>query len=159
MRLHGLKPAPGARKAARRLGRGNASGQGTTAGKGTKGQKARSGGAKPGFRGMSSRNARLPKLRGFNNKFKIVYRPISVSDLSRFPTGSTIGVEQLIEGGFVSARKPHAKILGTGDITIPVHVVGVKVSGTARSKIEGAGGSVTHESRLSQEESHDSSGS
>ena len=70
MRLHDLKPAPGSHRDRKRLGRGNASGQGTTAGKGTKGEKARAGGFKAGFRGMSSRNFRLAKRRGFTNRLQ-----------------------------------------------------------------------------------------
>jgi large subunit ribosomal protein L15 len=143
MRLHELKPAPGSKRDRKRLGRGTGSGQGTTAGKGTKGEKARSGGLRAGFRGMSSRNARLPKRRGFNNQFKIEYRPINLDRLTRFDSGATVGIDQLVQAGLVDRSHPYAKVLGGGTIEIPLHLVGVRVSASARRQIEAAGGTVT----------------
>jgi len=142
MRLHDLKPAAGARKDRKRLGRGNASGQGTTAGKGTKGEKARAGGLKAGFRGMSSRNFRLAKRRGFTNRFKIEFQPVNLSRLSDVPSGTTIDVVWLKGQGLVRGHNPQVKILGDGDIQVPITVVGVKTSGVARQKIEAVGGAV-----------------
>ncbi|GAC1406325.1 MAG: 50S ribosomal protein L15 [Chloroflexota bacterium] len=145
MRLHDLKPAPGATTDKKRLGRGNASGQGTTAGKGTKGQRARAGGAKVGFRGMSSRNARVAKRRGFTSRFKVEYLPINLDRLTGFDSGSTIDTAALAAAGLLGRGSLGVKILGTGEVTFPLHVVGLKVSASARQKIESAGGSVSDE--------------
>src|SRR5579884_3140867 len=142
MRLHELKPAAGSHRDRKRLGRGNATGQGTTAGKGTKGEKARSGGLRSGFRGMSSRNARVAKRRGFNNPNKIIYQVINLSDLASIEAGSTLDPQGLVAAGLVSGTKRPAKILGKGEISVPIHVSGIAVSGSARAKIEAAGGSV-----------------
>jgi large subunit ribosomal protein L15 len=142
MRLHDLKPSPGSHRDRKRLGRGNATGQGTTAGKGTKGQKARSGGLRAGFRGMSSRNFRLAHRRGFTNKFKITYQPVNVGELGAFPGGTTVDAQALKRAGLVHGRDPRIKILGDGDISVPLRFVGVKVSRPARQKIEQAGGSI-----------------
>lgn len=142
MKLHELKPAPGAVKRPKRLGRGNASGQGTTAGKGTKGEKARSGGLKAGFRGMSSRNQRLAKRRGFTNRSRVEYTAINLSRLERFESGTTIDLQLLRSAGMARGRDPRVKILADGELAVPLHVVGIKVSASARQKIEAAGGSV-----------------
>jgi large subunit ribosomal protein L15 len=144
MRLHDLKPSPGSRRERKRLGRGNASGQGTTAGKGTKGEKARSGGVKAGFRGMSSRNQRLAKRRGFTNIFKTTYEVVNVGDLNHFTSGVTINPAALKEAGLISKGGAHVKLLGDGDLADEqlFTIVGMKVSKSARAKIEAAGGSV-----------------
>jgi large subunit ribosomal protein L15 len=145
MRLHDLKPAAGSHRDRKRLGRGNASGQGTTAGKGTKGEKARSGGLKAGFRGMSSRNARTAKRRGFTNIWKVEYQPVNVRDLEKLGSGAQITVDSLRAAGLVRGKDAHAKILGEGELTVAVHVVDLKVSASARQKIEAAGGTVSGE--------------
>ena len=124
------------------MGRGNASGQGTTAGKGTKGEKARAGGIKAGFRGMSSRNFRLAKRRGFTNRFKVEYQPVNLNKLTEVEAGATVDVDWLKSQGLVRGKEPRVKILADGDVTVALHFVGVKVSGAARQKIESAGGSV-----------------
>jgi large subunit ribosomal protein L15 len=142
MRLHELKPAAGSHRDRKRLGRGNASGQGTTAGKGTKGQKARSGGVKAGFRGMSSRSQRMAKRRGFTNIFKVPYQIVNVDRLAHFEAGTTISPETLQAAGLVSGSAP-VKILGDGELSVALNVVDIKLSSTARAKIEAAGGSVT----------------
>jgi large subunit ribosomal protein L15 len=142
MRLHDLTPAPGAHRERKRIGRGTGSGTGTTAGKGTKGEKARAGGLKAGFRGMSSRNFRLAKRKGFRNQFKVVHRPINVGDLARFETGSTIDAAALAAARMIDGEKTPVKILGDGELTAALTVVGLKVSASARQKIEAAGGSV-----------------
>jgi large subunit ribosomal protein L15 len=142
MRLHDLSPAPGSTKDRKRLGRGNASGQGTTAGKGTKGQKARSGGAKAGFRGVTSRNQRMAKRRGFTNVFKTVYQIVNVSELSAFENGTVISPQVLKQANLVSKATEPIKLLGDGEITVALTVEGLKLSGAARQKIEAAGGSI-----------------
>ncbi|HLJ66306.1 MAG TPA: 50S ribosomal protein L15 [Chloroflexota bacterium] len=145
MRLHELKPAAGSTKNRKRIGRGNASGQGTTAGKGTKGEKARSGGLKAGFRGMSSRNQRLAKRRGFNNRWKVSYRPVNLESLRDFKADNTVDLPALISRGLVGRSETHVKLLGDGELSVPLHVVGLAVSKSARQKIEAAGGSITTE--------------
>jgi large subunit ribosomal protein L15 len=142
MRLHDLRPAPGSHKDRKRLGRGNASGTGTTAGKGTKGEKARSGGVKAGFRGMSSRNQRLAKRRGFNNIFKVEYEVVNVSKLSRFDAEATVDITGLEGAGLISGKTLNIKILGDGELEKAIHLDGLKVSSSARKKIEAAGGSI-----------------
>ena len=143
MRLHDLKPAPGSHRDRKRLGRGNASGQGTTAGKGTKGEKARSGGMKAGFRGMSSRNQRMAKRRGFTNRFKVEYQAINVGDLASLEAGSTVTIDSLRAAGFIKGKDTLPKLLGDGELGVALHVVDLKVSRSAREKIEAAGGSVS----------------
>jgi large subunit ribosomal protein L15 len=143
MRLHDLKPSPGSHRERKRLGRGNATGQGTTAGKGTKGEKARSGGLKAGFRGMSSRNARIAKRRGFTNPNKVVYQVVNLSDLDSLETGQPVTAELLVASGLVSSDKRPAKILGKGELTKAFDVRDIATSASARQKIEAAGGTVT----------------
>lgn len=160
MRLHDLKPAEGAHRDRKRLGRGNASGQGTTAGKGTKGEKARSGGLKAGFRGMSSRNARLAKRRGFNNRWKTEYDVLNVSALSKLESGANVDIDTLVVAGLVDGKNPNVKILGNGELTVPLHLSGLKVTAGARQKIESAGGSVQDPPEEgAQEEAGDAAGS
>src|ERR1700681_609660 len=104
MRLNQLHPAVGSRSSRRRLGRGNASGTGTTAGKGTKGQKARSGGAKFGYQGMSSRMQRYGKLPGFNNKWRTEYAIVKLGDLERFEPNSVVDADLLRSVGLIRGR-------------------------------------------------------
>jgi large subunit ribosomal protein L15 len=143
MRLHDLKPAPGSHRDRKRLGRGNASGQGTTAGKGTKGEKARAGGLKAGFRGMSSRNFRLAKRRGFNNRYKTHYEVVNLEKLNMFESGATVDPEALKSRGLIHGQDPLVKILGEGELSTKLAFVGVRVSTSAREKIEAAGGTIT----------------
>jgi len=147
VRLHDLRPASGSHRGRKRLGRGNASGQGTTAGKGTKGEKARSGGLKAGFRGMSSRNARMAKRRGFTNIFKTEYEVVNVGRLGAFESGALVDPEALQRAGMIRKPGPHVKILGDGELSVPLRVSRVKLSATARQKIEAAGGSIEGEER------------
>jgi large subunit ribosomal protein L15 len=158
MRLHDLKPAAGAHRDRKRLGRGNATGQGTTAGKGTKGEKARSGGLKAGFRGMSSRNQRIAKRRGFTNQFKTQYQIVKLSQLGRFEPGSTVDPAALAAGGLVDRADRPVKILGNGDISIALNLVDVATTGSVRQKIEAAGGSVTAPVEASSEEESSGTG-
>lgn len=143
MRLHDLAPEKGSRSSRKRVGRGVGSGHGKTAGRGTKGMKSRSGGnVRPGYEGgQMPLQRRLPK-RGFTNIFKKEYCIVNLGDLKRFESGATVDVEALVSAGIVkNARKP-VKLLGQGDIQVPLEIRLNAVSESARSKIEGAGGKV-----------------
>jgi large subunit ribosomal protein L15 len=141
MKLHELKPAKGAIKGRKRLGRGTASGQGKTAGRGQKGQKSRSGGGvRLGFEGgQMPLYRRLPK-RGFTNIFKKQWAIINVEDLNKFEDGSVITPEMLLEAGLIKKVIDGIKILGDGDLEKKVTVQAHKFSKTAIEKIESAGG-------------------
>jgi large subunit ribosomal protein L15 len=158
MRLHDLKPSPGSHRDRKRLGRGNASGQGTTAGKGTKGEKARAGGLKAGFRGMSSRNFRLAHRKGFTNRWKTEYQPVNVGELAAFEAGSTVDLETLKRAGLVHGKQALAKLLGDGELTIALNITGIKMSASAREKIEKAGGSIVNNDETVTEALNDPSG-
>jgi large subunit ribosomal protein L15 len=142
LKIHNLRPAPGAKTAKTRVGRGEAS-KGKTAGRGTKGTKARyqvperfEGGAMP-------LHMRLPKLRGFKNPFRVEYQVVNLDKLSAlFPEGGDVTVADLVAKGAVRDNSP-VKVLGTGEITVKVNVTADKFSATAKEKIEAAGGSVT----------------
>ena len=143
MKLHDLKPSPGAHRAGKRLGRGPGSGKGKTSGKGMMGQKARSG---PGpyrtFEGGQNRLVRrMPYLRGFKNLWRIEYQVINVGDLSELSHDQELTLESLIDAGVISKKRP-LKILGDGDLNTKLTVHAHKFSGSARQKIEAAGGSV-----------------
>ncbi|WP_027019836.1 50S ribosomal protein L15 [Corynebacterium sputi] len=141
IKLHDLAPAPGAKKAKTRVGRGEAS-KGKTAGRGTKGTKARKQVSAAFEGGQMPLQMRLPKLRGFKNPAKITYQVVNVADLARlFPEGGDVTVETLVAKGAVRPKQP-VKVLGSGDITVAVNVTATKFSGSAKSKIEAAGGSV-----------------
>jgi large subunit ribosomal protein L15 len=142
LKLHHLRPAPGAKKAKTRVGRGEGS-KGKTAGRGTKGTKARYQ-VPVGFEGgQIPIHMRLPKLKGFKNPFREEYQVVNVDRLEAlFPKGGTVDVDALVSAGAV--RKGHrVKVLGGGDISVAVQVSAHHFSGSARSKIEAAGGSVT----------------
>lgn len=143
MRLNKLSPAPGSKRLARRIGRGNAAGGGTTAGKGTKGQKSRSGGVKATYRGMSSRMQRFGKLPGFNNKWRIQFSTVKLADLNRFDADSTVDAHALRGAGLVRGKTQRpVKLLGTGEISKPLVVRLDRVTASTRAKIEAAGGRV-----------------
>ena len=146
MRLHDLKPNPGAKHRRKRLGIGESSGKGKTSGKGHKGQKARSGGSiRPGFEGgQMPLYRRLPK-RGFNNNaFKTFYGVVNLDSLEKiFSAGDTVSEESLRKAGLVKGRFDGVKILGRGELTKALKVHADEVSATAREKIEKAGGTVT----------------
>lgn len=143
MRLNELKPAKGANRAKKRLGRGNGSGHGTTAGRGSKGHKARSGGGvRPGFEGgQMPIHRRLPK-RGFTNIFKKKYAVVNVRDLARLESGSLVDAALLVRSGLVNNPLDGIKLLGHGEIEIPLTVKVDRVSSSAKAKIEAAGGKV-----------------
>jgi large subunit ribosomal protein L15 len=145
LRLHNLRPRPGSRHRVKRLGCGESSGHGKTSGKGTKGQKARSGGSiRLGFEGgQMPLIRRLPK-RGFNNAaFQKRYAIVNVSDLNGFEAGTVVNEQLLRELNLIHGHFAGIKILGEGELTHGLNVQANKVSGTAREKIEKAGGTVT----------------
>lgn len=143
MRLHDLHPAEGARKAKKRLGRGNGSGTGTYAGKGLKGQKARSGGGvRPGFEGgQMPLYRRLPK-RGFTNIFKKVILPVNIGDLSVFESGAVIDEQALVNAGLAKGNFDGVKLLADGEVNMPLTIKLELVSAAAKAKIEAAGGKI-----------------
>jgi large subunit ribosomal protein L15 len=171
MKLHDLHPAPGSRKAKRRVGRGIAAGQGKTAGRGTKGQKARAGGSIPAWfeGGQTPLHQRIPKLRGFKNLFKIHYEVVNIGDIARLaeagelengehpdaksskkgtPAPVTVNQEILRAAGLVRRLDRPMKVLGGGgpgavELTTALFVVADAFSASARSKIEAAGGTVS----------------
>ena len=143
LKLHHLRPAPGANKAKTRKGRGEAS-KGKTAGRGTKGTKARStvpvgfeGGQMPLIR-------RVPKLKGFSNaRFKTIYQVVNLDKIGElFAPGGQVGIDDLVAKGAVRKNEP-VKVLGTGEINVAVQVSATAFSGSAKEKIAAAGGSTT----------------
>jgi large subunit ribosomal protein L15 len=143
LKLHHLRPAPGAKKAKTRVGRGEGGKRGKTAGRGTKGTKARYQ-VPAGFEGgQIPIHMRLPKLKGFKNPFREEYQVVNVERLGAlFPKGGTVDVDALVAAGAVRKDRP-VKVLGGGDISVKVQVTAHHFSGSAKSKIEAAGGSVT----------------
>ena len=143
IKLHDLRPAPGAKRAKVRVGRGEGS-KGKTAGRGTKGTGARKN-VSPAFEGgQLPLHMRLPKLKGFKNRFKTTYQVVNVGQLAAlFPQGGPVGVAELVAARAV--RKGHrVKVLGDGDLNgVLVALTVDAVSGSAREKITAAGGSVT----------------
>jgi large subunit ribosomal protein L15 len=143
LKLHDLRPAPGAHKEKTRVGRGEGS-KGKTAGRGTKGTKARYQ-VRPGFEGgQMPLNRRLPKLKGFSNaRFKTTYQVVNTGRLAElYPAGGDVTPESLAAGGAVR-RGELVKVLGNGDLTVALRVSAHAVSESARQKIEAAGGTVT----------------
>ena len=140
-----LRPADGAKTAAKRLGRGIGSGLGKTSGKGHKGQKARSGGGvRPGFEGGQMPLVRRIPKRGFNNRFRKVYSIVNLSALEdKFENGEVVDAEALIVSGILSKiEDAGVKILGNGELTKSLTVKANKFSASAKEAIEKAGGSV-----------------
>jgi large subunit ribosomal protein L15 len=162
MKLHDLRPAPGSNTPRTRVGRGIAAGKGKTAGRGTKGQKARAGGSIPPWfeGGQTPLHMRIPKLRGFKNRFKVVYEVVNLGAIAELvelgtfeapePTGKgkaaagpiTINQDILRAAGLVRTLAKPLKVLGTGDLSTPLFVVADAFSKSAIAKIEAAGGSV-----------------
>jgi large subunit ribosomal protein L15 len=143
MKLNELSPPEGSRGTRKRVGRGVASGQGKTAGRGTKGHNSRSGGGvRPGFEGgQMPLHRRLPK-RGFTNIFKKKIAVINIRDLERFESGSIVDEAALIRAGLVKGRRDGIKLLGQGEIKIPLTIKVNGVSKNAREKIIAAGGNI-----------------
>lgn len=144
MRLHNLKPRPGAKHRRKRLGQGESSGRGKTAGRGGKGQTARSGSSiRIGFEGGQMPLIRRIPKRGFNNaRFATVYLPVNVGDLNQFEDGARVDETALRAVGLANGRADGIKILGTGDLAKKLTVVVAAISASARTKIEAKGGSV-----------------
>ncbi|MBC2576401.1 50S ribosomal protein L15 [Peptostreptococcus canis] len=144
MKLHELKPAKGAVKGKRRLGRGTATGQGKTSGRGQKGQWSRSGGGvRIGFEGGQMPLARRLPKRGFNNIFKKVYSEVNVETLNKFEAGTVIDAQLLKDTKTISKiEKDGLKILGNGNLEKALTVKAAKFTASAREKITNAGGNV-----------------
>jgi large subunit ribosomal protein L15 len=142
LKLHHLRPAPGAKTAKTRVGRGEAS-KGKTAGRGTKGSKARNN-VSPGFEGgQMPIHMRLPKLKGFKNPFRVEFQVVNLDRISAlYPDGGEVTADSLAERGAVRAGRP-VKVLGEGDLTVPVQVSADAFSASAKTKIEAAGGTAT----------------
>lgn len=142
LKVHHLRPAPGSRTARTRVGRGEAS-KGKTAGRGTKGTKARYQVPDRFEGGQTPIHMRLPKLRGFKNRFRTTYQVVNLDRIEElFPEGGAVTVEELVARGAVR-RGELVKVLGTGEISVKVDVTVNKFSASAREKIAAAGGSVT----------------
>ena len=142
MIINELRPAEGAKKAPKRLGRGIGSGTGKTAGKGHKGQWARSGGGvRPGFEGqIFGLTRRLPKA-GFDNNWKKVYSTVNVSALEVFENGDTVTADALLERGILSKIEPYGlKVLGDGELSKKLTVVAKNFTTSAAATIAAAGG-------------------
>ncbi|HEY6058291.1 MAG TPA: 50S ribosomal protein L15, partial [Candidatus Limnocylindrales bacterium] len=160
MKLHDLRPAPGSRTARTRVGRGIAAGKGKTAGRGTKGQLARHAALPPFFEGgQTPLHIRIPKLRGFRNRFRLEFEVVNVGRIAQAvadgklepgkavggrkgPAPITVNQEILRAVGLVSRLDRPLKILGQGELAVPLFVVADAFSKSASAKIEAAGGSV-----------------
>jgi large subunit ribosomal protein L15 len=155
VKLHDLKPAAGSRKERIRVGRGISAGKGKTAGRGTKGQKARAGGKIPAWfeGGQTPAHIRLPKLHGFKHHGRIEYQVVNVGRLSEYAVEGRFGAEPgkdpltlnpevLRSAGLISNDRLPVKVLGHGDVTVKLFVSADAFTGSAREKIEAAGGFV-----------------
>jgi len=142
LKLHHLRPAPGAKTAKTRVGRGEGS-KGKTAGRGTKGTQARYQ-VPAGFEGgQVPIHMRLPKLKGFKNPFREEYQVVNLDRLEElYPKGGDVDVASLVANGAVRKGRP-VKVLGQGEITVKLQITADKFSASAKTKIEAAGGSVT----------------
>ena len=142
VKLHHLCPAPGSKKAKTRVGRGEGS-KGKTSGRGTKGTKARYQ-VRAGFEGgQMPLHMRLPKLRGFRNPNRVEFQPVNVGRIAElFPEGGVVSVEDLVAKGAVRGGRL-VKVLGTGDVNVKLDITVDAWSGSAKEKIEAAGGSIT----------------
>ena len=142
IKLHHLRPAPGAKTEKTRVGRGEGS-KGKTAGRGTKGTKARKNVPAAFEGGQMPIHMRLPKLRGFRNRFRTEYQPVNVGDIARlFPEGGTIGVADLVAKGAVR-KNELVKVLGNGDVDVKLDITAHGFSKSAVEKITAAGGTTT----------------
>jgi len=145
MKLHDLRPNPGAKKKRKRVGRGISAGQGKTAGRGTKGQKARSGGGKGVYfeGGQLPLARRLPYKRGFTNIRKVHYKAVNLKQLAEFDfDGLDVTPEIMAAIGLVKKETDPIVILGDGELDVKLNVKAHRFSASAREKIEAAGGTV-----------------
>ncbi len=140
LKVHHLRPAPGAKTAKTRVGRGEAGTRGKTAGRGTKGTKARYQ-VPAGFEGgQMPLHMRLPKLKGFKNRNKVPYQVVSVAALGAlFPNGGEVSIDDLVKAGAVRKNLP-VKVLGNGEISVAVQVSANAFSQSAKDKLAAAGG-------------------
>jgi large subunit ribosomal protein L15 len=142
LKLHHLRPAPGAKTAKTRVGRGEAS-KGKTAGRGTKGTKARNQVPASFEGGQMPIHMRLPKLKGFKNPFKVEFQVVNLDRLGLlFPDGGAVGVADLVARGAVRDGQP-VKVLGSGEVSVALQVSAHAFSASAKEKIAAAGGSTT----------------
>ena len=142
LKLHHLRPAPGAKTAKTRVGRGEGS-KGKTAGRGTKGTKARYQVPAAFEGGQMPLHMRLPKLKGFKNPFKVEFQVVNLDRIGAlFPEGGTVTVADLVAKGAVRKGQP-VKVLGDGDLSVAVQVTADKFSASAVEKIKAAGGTAT----------------
>ena len=142
IKVHHLRPAPGAKTPKTRVGRGEGS-KGKTAGRGTKGSKARKNISAAFEGGQMPIHMRLPKLKGFKNRNKVVFQVVNLDRLAElFPQGGEVGPMELASSGAVRRGQP-IKVLGDGKLTVKVDLSAHKFSGSAREKITAAGGSAT----------------
>ena len=146
MMEHDISPPKGARRARKRVGRGDAAGGGSYAGRGLKGQKSRSGpGLRPGFEGGQMPLIKgLPMKRGFNNRYKTYYALVDLATLQeRFEPNTQVTPELLHQLGIIRRTRLPVKVVGDGELQQPLSVAAHKFTASARAKIEAAGGSVT----------------
>jgi large subunit ribosomal protein L15 len=142
LKLHHLRPAPGAKTARTRVGRGEGS-KGKTAGRGTKGTKARNQVPASFEGGQMPIHMRLPKLKGFKNPFKEEFQVVNLDRIQKlFPGGGDVSVDDLVERGAVRTGQL-VKVLGHGELSVAVQVTADKFSASAREKIAAAGGTAT----------------
>lgn len=142
LKVHHLRPAPGAKTAKTRVGRGTGS-KGKTAGRGTKGTKARYQVPARFEGGQMPIHMRLPRLKGFRNRFRTPYEVVNAGRIAElFPRGGQVGPDELIAAGAIRGDGP-VKVLGTGDVGVALQVSAHAFSGTAAAKISGAGGTTT----------------
>lgn len=143
LKAHHLRPAPGAHQDRTRVGRGEGGKGGKTAGRGTKGTGARKNVPENFEGGQMPVHMRLPKLRGFQNPFKVQYQVVNVAKIAElFPKGGDVTVDDLVEAGAVR-KNQLVKVLGQGDLSVKLNVTADAFSASAKEKIEAAGGSVT----------------
>jgi large subunit ribosomal protein L15 len=143
LKVHHLRPAPGARTEKTRVGRGNAGARGKTAGRGTKGSKARNQVPARFEGGQMPLHMRLPKLKGFRNPFRVEFQVVNLDKLAAlYPQGGEVTVDDLVDKGAVRPGRP-VKVLGTGEITVALQVSANAFSASAKEKITAAGGTTT----------------
>jgi len=143
LKLHHLRPAPGAKTEKIRVGRGEGGRRGKTAGRGTKGSGARKNMPENFEGGQMPLHMRLPKLRGFKNPFRVEYQVVNVAKLAElFPDGGEVGVAELVAKGAVRDGNL-VKVLGNGELSVALTVSAHAYSASAKSKIEAAGGTAT----------------
>src|SRR5471032_919933 len=149
MRLHDLKPRPGAKHRTKRLGQGESSGHGKTSGRGGKGQTARSGSSiRIGFEGGQMPLIRRIPKRGFNNaRFTVKYNGVNVDDLNKFDDGARVDEMAMSAVGLSNGRSDGIKILGNGELTKKLTVIASAFSASAKAKMEAKGGTVESVSR------------